>query len=167
MKITLTSILFSENCMLATATGHSNNKGIKKGKGKQGKGSKTSFVFVEFAGNEYLQGAENLGGLVLWSNSPIFYVYGETLIAHTVGTCTTVSESPLSSFCNYLLDFQGGDYAGSTLTFQGEYPDYRMDASNTITGGTGSFKGVSGLIITEQPKSADADPLYIHHVQLE
>jgi hypothetical protein len=136
---------------------------------KSSKSQGKSLAYYEDASNDYLEGgADELGEAILWSNSPVYDEYSQ-LVAYTTGTCHTVSEDPLLYFCNYLVAFKVGYYAGSTLTFQGEYPDYGEDsfAYNTITGGSGYFAGVSGIIKTEQPASADAELILIHNIMFE
>jgi hypothetical protein len=117
---------------------------------KHGKnGGRSSIVFYEDADGDYVENgdATSLGDLTLWHGSKISNE-DEEAIGNTVGHCVTVAEDPVIYFCIYNVVFTAGEYVGSTLTFQGEYPDYGEDTFRiqTITGGTGAFTGVSGRV---------------------
>jgi hypothetical protein len=155
-------------------TKKSYDKKSKKGSSSSKKGGSSSaplgIVFIEDGSGDYLEGfATEIGERIIWSSHNLTNRNGGFMGTST-GHCVTTAGLPeIRYFCNYLVFLTEGEYEGSTLAFQGDYPGFGPEAFgiNVITGGTGFFKGASGLIVTKMPESIAVPPIYTHNVMLE
>jgi hypothetical protein len=118
--------------------------------------------YFENANSDAYVGAGNPGDRVVWYNTT-WVDEDDNYEASSSGHCVVLQAQPsFLYYCHYSVAFPEG-----MLLFEGVSPDYGQAATYmTITGGTGRYKDVVGLVATLPPESVTAEQVFMNTVFL-